>query len=379
MSNENTAELNRRLTLVLSNFGPGGAERALSTMANYWAQQGRPVTLITFSPASEDHYQLHERVNRVSLEIYWRSKSNLVRMRDAITRVVRIRRAIRRSQPDVVISFVDKTNIRVLMSLLGTGIPVIVSERTNPASWSIGWVWSLARKILYRRADAVVSQTQNVRQWLSQFVDPDRVVAIPNAVRVPPVQRKPGAANRAGIVVAMGRMSAEKGFDLLLQAWAALGRQRDGWRLLIIGDGPLRAELEAQASDLDVAESIEFAGLVEDPEALLVQADIYVLPSRIEGFPNALLEAMSLGLAAVSFDCDSGPRDIIRPDIDGLLVPAGDVAALSAAVGRLMSDTAARERLGTAAQAVTERFSQDRIMLRWQALIDSILERRSVG
>lgn len=366
-----------RLTIVISTLGPGGAERVVSAMSNFWAERGTDVTLVTFTPPDEDHYPLHPAVKRIQVELLWRSSGILRRARDQAVRLTRLRRAITGSRPDIVVSFVEKTNVRVLMSLLGTGLPVVVSERSNPDLWTIGPAWGLIRRLLYRRATAVVVQTEQVRTWVADLVDPSCIAVIPNAVRWSDRSPSPMQSSKKHTVAGMGRLSPEKGFDQLITAWSLAAKHLTGWRLLILGDGPERDNLKVQACQLGIDHQIDFTGLVTDPADWLLDTDVFVLPSRFEGFPNALLEAMSLGIASVSFDCDNGPRDIIRDGVDGLLVEPEDCQALADAIVRLASDPSLRAEMSRRAIEVRERFSETRIMKQWESLLHDSLRKRS--
>ena len=170
-------------------------------------------------------------------------------------------------------------------------------------------------------------------------------------------------------VVAMGRLVKQKGFDLLLKAFGQCAAKHAGWSLVIVGEGHERQCLEALAADLGIQDRVRLAGLVKEPVSILRGADIFVMSSRYEGFPNALLEAMACGLAVISTDCATGPRDIICDGVDGVLVLPNDVGSLAAAMDRLMADKVERQRLGAKALAVTERFSGEKIMKQWDELL----------
>jgi glycosyltransferase involved in cell wall biosynthesis len=172
-------------------------------------------------------------------------------------------------------------------------------------------------------------------------------------------------------VIAVGRLSAEKGHAKLLEAFQPLAARFPDWELVIHGEGSERPRLEQLAAHLGVGERVTLPGWSKDVESVLREADLFVLPSRYEGFPNALLEAMAAGVASISFDCDSGPREIIRNGIDGLLVPPGDVTALTQAMASLMSDEANRRQLASQARSVVERFGQGEVYRRWDEILDA--------
>jgi glycosyltransferase involved in cell wall biosynthesis len=286
-----------------------------------------------------------------------------------------LRRAIRESAPDLIVSFMDIPNVLTLLATQGLNVPVIISERTHPAYYYIGWHWQILRRLVYHRADALVCMTSPVLSWLQQRIRVKGYV-IPNPVSAPslalPAVRRV-EQKKEHIIVAMGRLSREKGFDLLLEAFSRVAGQHPDWSLQILGDGHLRAELEAQVRILNLDGRVEFKGAVDDPFPLLRGADLFVFSSRFEGFGNALCEAMACGLPAISFECPSGPAAIVRHGVDGLLVSAEDVAALAVAMDQLMGDNNERMRLAKRAPDVVLRFSLERILALWSQLFEDVL------
>jgi GalNAc-alpha-(1->4)-GalNAc-alpha-(1->3)-diNAcBac-PP-undecaprenol alpha-1,4-N-acetyl-D-galactosaminyltransferase len=287
-----------------------------------------------------------------------------------------MRRKLRDVNPDVVVSFIDTVNVWTLICLLGSGIPVIVSERVHPAYNPIPRVWRFARRMIYPFAAAVTVQTEDGAEWFRRWTWIKHPVVISNATRSPQ-----DLATRANeivpatpsppIILAIGRLAKQKGFDLLLDAFYRTGLARIGWHLAILGEGPERCALEQQAIKLGVAEVVSLPGFV-DVGQWLGRSEIFVLSSRFEGFPNALIEAMQMRRACVSFDCPSGPRDLIESGRNGLLVPPQDVAALSEALQRLAADPVLRCQLGAEAEKVGERFSPALVYGTWLSLIDSV-------
>lgn len=350
----------------------------MCNIANFWAANGKEVTLITLESETTDFYTLSSEVNRVALGLAGHSPRLWDALWNNLHRLKGLRQAIRASRADAVISFIDSMNISTLLASIGLNVPVIVSERNDPRQYHVGWVRSTLRRLLYPRASAVVVQTDRVRRWAQEFVRGEAVYSIPNPVTLPvrELDESVGPLDASHNIVAMGRLAPQKGFDLLIRAFAQCAMKYPGLSLVILGEGEGREDLVRLAKGLGIANRVSMPGTIKDPTKLLRQADLFVLSSRFEGFPNALLEAMASGLPVVSFDCPTGPREIIRDGVDGILVPPEDVEALAAAVDRLMSDEAERRRLALRAAEVTERFELEKVMAMWEAVLAEVFERR---
>lgn len=358
-----------RLNLVISSLDAGGAERVMGTLADAWAERGHVVDLFTTHDAGrEPHYRLSPQVRRLSVD----PRASGPWKQAAVVRS--LRRAIRESRPDAVVSFLNYTNILTLAACRGLTCPVIVSERLDPRIIEIGPVWSLLRRLSYRRAARLVAQTPTAAA-LFEHLAPGRVRVIPNPVLV-----QTGAADgpaplpaaEGPTILCVGRLYRQKGFDLALRAMALLPPACDAWRLVILGEGPERPALESLRGELGLGERVQLPGQVPDPRPWLRRAGIFLMSSRSEGFPNALCEAMAAGLPVVSTDCPSGPADIVTPGVDGLLVPPEDPPAMAAALARLIADGSFRARLAQAAPAVADRYSLDTVMTSWAALLAGV-------
>ena len=360
------------ITLVTTTFGAGGAERVLSIMANYWAEQGKRITLITLSTQSTDWYKLHPRVKRVGLDVLSFSTHIGQALKDNIGRIIRLRRALREAHPDVVISFLDTTNVLTILASWGLCIPVIVSERNDPYQNNIGWAWNGLRCMLYRHADAVVVQSHVIREWALSLPGIKATYVIPNPLSQTSSEFDQASRCHASphAIVAMGRLVRQKGFDILIEAFGRCAGKHSDWSLVILGEGPERASLQTLTTNLGIKDRVHLVGQIQEPATILRGADLFVLSSRYEGFPNALLEAMACRLPVVSLDCSGGgPREIIRDGVDGVLVRPDDLAALGDTMDRLMADSDERRRLGARACEIIERFSVEKIMKMWDELV----------
>jgi glycosyltransferase involved in cell wall biosynthesis len=354
-----------QLTLVISSLQGGGAERVMTNMANYWAAKQWKITLLTFDDgAIPPFYKLDRGVRHLPLAVARQSENIAKAVRNSVNRVWALRRAISNSQPDAVISFMDKTNVTTLLATRGLGVPIIVCERIDPRMQPIAKCWARLRRVTYSWAEMIVVQSEAALKYFPASIQV-RAQVIPNPVLPPPGYGISKDINKLSLISA-GRLDHQKGFDLLLEAFARVRDRHSEWTLTILGEGPKRRELESLRNELGLDSCVFLPGRVEDVYQRLKRADLFVMPSRYEGFPNALCEAMSCGLPAISTDCPSGPKDIIDDDVNGLLVVNEDVTALAEAMDRLMGSEVERNRLAERAPEVTSRFGLEKVMELWE-------------
>jgi glycosyltransferase involved in cell wall biosynthesis len=357
-----------RLSLVIDGLGPGGAEAVLTFLAGAWADQGHSVTLLTFAGQDEAPFRpLASAIRRVGLNVRTDSRSILEGIANNFHRVRTLRAALRASRPDVVIAFCDRVNILTLLAARGLNLPVIVAERVDPASHAIGAVWDWLRRLTYPGAGQVIVQSKRFVDAIPRAARA-RTMVIPNPVvpagRTIPVGRHPVR------LVALGRLTSQKGFDVLIQSVATVVARHQDLSLVIFGEGPARATLLAQVEALGLGARVRLPGLVSGPTAAFAPGDIFVMPSRYEGFPNALCEAMAHGVPVIASDTGA-VAEIVRNDVDGILVPPEDSTALAAAIERLLTDGELRLRLATRAPEVVSRFSRERVLSLWDGAISA--------
>ena len=339
----------------------------MAGLASRLAQRWHAVCLITLDDGGRDRYSVDPSVTRHRLNVMGSDGAGLWQRGKAVLRRRRaVRQAILVERPDVVLSFCDRTNLLVLAatggirSRAGSLLPIVVAERSDPGRQKLGTLGEWLRRRLYPRAALVVALTESSASQL-RVVGCRRVEVIPSAVDAPPIRSDRIHAALTHRIVAVGRLEPEKGFDRLIEAFAGIAAGFPGWSLAIFGEGSERQRLESQVETAGLADRVSMPGWVQPIWEELALATLYVLSSRYEGFPSALLEAMAVGVPCIAVDCDSGPRAIIRSGTDGLLVE-DSVIGLAEGLRQMMQDPQTRERFAEQALEVCERFSWDQMV-----------------
>lgn len=363
--------MNKKILFLVSSMQGGGAERVAALLCNHWAERGHEVVLMpTFSGRGECLYPLNEKVRLEYLADKVGSTSNA--RWNGLRRLLILRRVMREFKPDAVISFLTHVNVAAILAATGLPCSVVVSERTNPALFQLSRFWALGRRLLYRRARCVVVQTAQVKRWVEANCPGAGVEVIPNPVVFPLPAGEPRVSTLSEIgterlvLLAVGRLGQEKGFDRLLHAYGGLAPANPEWDLVIVGEGPERSALERQVIELGLADRVHLPGRIGNLGDWYERADLYALSSHFEGFPNTLAEAMAYGLPAVSMDCATGPSDLITHGGDGLLVPPEDDAyGLGLALSALMKDPVLRSSMGAEAAKIRQRFDIEKVVEQW--------------
>ncbi|OGJ86672.1 MAG: hypothetical protein A2268_13275 [Candidatus Raymondbacteria bacterium RifOxyA12_full_50_37] len=354
--------------LVTSHLECGGQERVMCLLANYWVNNGREVFLMT----------LARRTNAVAFPIDKRVK--LVSAQDLPSRfpgkvgkIVSFRTHIGKIDPIAIIVFGDITSFVTLIALIGTDYQVIVSERTNMSARKQPFYRYLLRYILYPRAAFLVTQNKEIDELFTRIVSRNKRRVIPNPIlgyddrtTLENTIVLPGKA-----LISMGRLVESKRYDRMIDIYYDLHLVRPEWRLFIIGEGPERKKIEAQVKRLGLEGSVVLLGYEANPTALLKQADIFLFTSQYEGFPNSLCEAMAVGLSVISYDCPSGPSDIIINGKNGMLIPNGNGEVFLTSLIDLIDSPDKRKVFGQEAQKITTLFSMQNVARQWEMLFHS--------
>lgn len=363
-----------KIAAVIYNLSAGGAERVLVNLITGWRSQGHQVTVITLDSAQSNFYALPRGVEQIALGLAAESQGIWQAISNNRKRIKMLREAMARVQPDVVVSFMERTNILTLLASKPLKVPVIVTEHAPPSAYDIGIVWSILRRVTYGRAAAIVSVSKDIDacfKWLSE--DKRRVIHNPLSTISADTPVEVSLAPGRKYLIGMGRLSYEKGFDILIGVFGKLSGKYPQWDMVIIGDGAERQSLLNQINKQGLDKRILLPGAVKNPYPLLKQADVFISPSRFEGFGLALAEAMACGLPVVSFDCPGGPAEIIHNGVDGILVRHQDVDELQQAIEKLMSDDNKCQQLKAQALGSIERFKLDKIIKEWDELITRVI------
>ncbi|MEL0265826.1 MAG: glycosyltransferase, partial [Synechococcus sp.] len=283
----------------------------------------------------------------------------------------RLRVLLQQQRPKRVLALLTKTNILCAAAVWDLPIHLVVSERNDPRLQQLDRLWSRLRSVYYRRADVVTANTEGVLDALQAMGPWQRLALLPNPLPGGlSLQDSYQPSHHQLEVLAVARLVPQKGLDVLIRAFACLPPSvRDGWCVTLVGDGPERQTLEELASVAGLRDVIHFEGFRSDPLVFVRRASIFALPSRFEGMPNALLEAMAAGLPSVVSDASPGPLEMVSDGQQGLVVPSDDVIAFAAALQRLMLDGDLRHRCGVAARATLRALDWDVVESHWRSVL----------
>lgn len=343
----------KTICLVAPSLQGGGIERSMVTLAEHFQKRGHIVYYVACR-AGKHFFELPEAIH-FEEPLYKHSTSGYKKVLTYLRMVNYLRTVYKNIHPDVILSFGDSINPWAILANSKSNYHIFISDRISPKQ-RLSWDKNLMKKITYRKATGIIAQSTFAADYKKQVFGSDiNIRIIPNALRV---IEQTEIVEKQKYVIGVGRLSIEKGFDRLIDAFARIGGH-DDWRLIIVGDGPVKSELMQQATSLGISERVEFLGLRKDVDALLAESSIFVIPSRCEGFPNALCEAMASPLPCIAFD--SIAADLIENEKNGILLEDGDIDALSDSMARLMDDPHYREELAHNAFDIRSRLDKETV------------------
>lgn len=353
--------MSKRYVFFVGTLGNGGAERVISILSSKMAEQGMDVEVLTYYDRPV-FYKVNPKVKITAVEKCTGKSSK-------IANLLWIRKYFKENAR-IVISFLAPFNIMALAAKLGTGIPMIAADRNDPTKVPANTVVRKLRDCLYMSADGIVLQTEKNKAYFN------RVVQRKSVVIYNPVDMKEYAGialhtEKEKTIVSAGRLMKQKNQKMLLDAFADVLKTYPEHKLIIYGEGPYREELEKHIQELNISENVMLPGSTTELYDKIKNAEIFVLSSDYEGMPNALIEAMCMGLPVISTKV-SGATDLIRHEENGLLVELDDKAGFKEAIVEVLNNREKAGKLAKNATELNEKLEVSKIMNQWIQLIQSI-------
>lgn len=352
-----------KIMMAITGMQSGGAERVMATLCNELSKR-HEVCLLIMKTAQSD-YSISDRVEVVAGNI---ANQNLLKC------VQFTKREITRRNPDVILSFMTKTNIILMLAAMQTGMSrrVVIAERANP--YNAKSIFRILRRFLYPRAGGAVFQTVQAQKYYDGIITGNSAV-LRNPLN-PDFDEEAYEGIRRKAIVTMGRLSIEKNQKLLVEAFSKIALEYPEYTVEIYGDGPLKEELQRQIDSSGLSKRVLLMGRKERVRDYVKDASVFVLPSNSEGMPNALLEAMAMGIPSIATDCPiGGSAFIIQDHENGILIPMNDSNALAQSLTELIENPEIAEKLGEKGRLVTQDFAAEKVCAEWEAYLKEVANR----
>ena len=349
-----------KITFIITSLGSGGAERVISLLANNFIKTYE-VSILLLSN-DEIFYDFDKNISIQKLNLYAPTTSIYQKLTNNFIRIKKLKQAISDENPDILISFMTQTNILSIIASKLLSKKIIISERIN-YNFLQSKAWKFLRIITYRYTDALVVQSKYDKE---RYIFCSNTHIIFNPLKIKNIQSQ----QREQYILAVGRIDYQKGFDRLIEAYRLLDTS---WKLLIAGEGIEKDKLQKLVLEYGLIDKVIFIGKQKNIEEYYVKASIFTLSSRMEGFPNVLVEAMGYGCASVAFDCLTGPGDIVEDGKNGFLVPDGNIEQFAIKIQKLIDNQNIRENFSKEAKNIVERLEVSKITEQWDKLIKEVI------
>lgn len=362
-----------RIALMIASLTKGGAERVMVNLADYFADYGHEVILVT-QYIKENEYPLNQKVKRIICEL---SEEELTdrRVTNFKRRFTKLRNIWKVNKPDVILSFIGKNNIMTILTSRFLDIPVAVSVRAEPGEEYPGMIMRLLARNLFKMADKVILQTKQCFDFFPEAVQ-RKAVILKNPVSEH-FFRERFTGERDKVIVAVGRVDENKNHEMLIRAFAGIADEFPDYKVVIYGEGDCRSKLLDLVQELGLSGRILLPGSIENVSEAIYKTRVFVLTSNSEGSPNTLIEAMAMGLTVISTDCPcGGPAELILDNINGILTPVGDVEKLQVNLQKVLNDLQFADNLGEKAKETSDIFRRDKVCKEWESILSEISRKR---
>lgn len=352
-----------KIMFYINTIHYGGAERVIVNLANEFLNRGYETVFITSYKVNQEYF-LNKKILRLSLE---EKKSEESFIKRNITRTLRLRKICRDQKPDILVSFMAEPNFRAIMATRFMKINNLISVRNDPNKEYPSFFYRFVARMLYPFASGCVFQTEDAKKWFSKRIQEKSKIILNH------VDEKFYKVNYTGTrknIVTVGRLEAQKNHEMLIRGFALIADEFPSENLLIYGEGSQLKELKTLSSSLGLNNRVFFMGTANNIQEKIKDAKLFVLSSDYEGLPNALMEAMALGIPVVSTDCPcGGPRMLIDDKINGLLVKTSDVHGLSKAMRKILIESSFASILSEKAKIKAQEFESHKVFEKWENYI----------
>lgn len=364
--------MRKTIAFYIGSLRKGGAERVFVNLAKYFQAEGYRVVMVT-QYQKEEEYELPDGMERILSDI-GEEKVTASRVVNFFRRLNKLHAIWKEQQPDLVLSCIGKNNFMTVVTTMGTKTRAVVSVVGEAKEEYPSRGMRMLANFLFSRAAGVILQTERSRGFFCRKVG-EKAVILPNSLN-PAFIRPRYEGEREKRIVSVGRMDANKNHEMQLRAFAGLKDKYPEYTLVIYGDGELRSYIEETAEELGIAKRVFLPGVVQDVAERIGQASLFLLTSYSEGVSNALIEALALGLPVIATDVPSGgTEELMKDGVNGLIIPAGEQAALERAMDRLLGDPAYAQQLGREAARIQERLAPERVNPLWKAYFEELMDK----
>ncbi len=360
-----------KIGFLINDLNAGGAERATVSLANYFSKKGIHTEIITFKD-NDCFYQLNDGVEHIRLGLDEIALSlSLKRILGAFKRMLKIRSFIKKRKLDVLIGMSFSMTWYAVVAAAFTKTKSVGTERNNPYKYKATKINSFLRKFFYKLCNGYIFQTKKSSLFFTDKLRKNDIV-IPNAIFNETVYELTPPDKREKLICAVGRLSEQKRFDILIDAFASISEKIPEHKMIIFGEGELRKELEEKISSLGLEKRIFLPGT--DPQAVKVvnRADVFVLSSDLEGMPNVLMEAMAMGVPSVSTRCDMGPEELIENGNNGILVDVGSTKQIAESILEIINNPELSDKLSSNARELLKTHSIESISKKWLDFLNNV-------
>jgi len=365
-------KIKKTIAFVIHSLSSGGAERVVSTLSNELLEDYN-VIIINFV-ANTPFYELKSGIKVLHCNNKFKpSKSSWQAIKLNYGFYRKIKGIFKSEKVDLGIGFMTTANVLTILAGKAFKIPVIISERIDPTHTVVPFIWRQLKRWVYPKTDYLVVQTKPIKEYYSALVSKEKLVILPNPISSELIPKKMEDDVYENIVLNVGRLTDQKGQGILIKAFANLNPVK--WKLVIVGEGHKREEYQNLIKNLDMEKKIFLNGKTKNISDYYNKAKIFAFTSNFEGFPNALIEAMHMGLACISTDCPTGPSELITNGENGFLIEVKDQDALESGLNTLMNDNELIKSFSVSAKKTVQRFNVDSVLKSWKRIINAAIEK----